>query len=89
MAPGHRATAEPPLEVTNTSKAEEEEDLNGNKEVLGPLPDENGNRRQAAKQEREDDEYSNKEPNGSQSSVVVESEDKENKDQSEDKENDS
>ena len=65
MAPGHRATIEPLLEVTNTSKAKEEEDLNGNKEVLGPLLDENGNRRQAAKQEREDDKYSNKEPNGS------------------------
>jgi hypothetical protein len=65
VAPGYRATAEPPLEVTNTSKAEEEEDLDGNKEVLSPLLDKNGNRRQAAKQEREDDEYSNKEPNGS------------------------
>jgi hypothetical protein len=28
----------------------EEEDLDGNKEVLGPLPDKNGNRQQAAKQ---------------------------------------
>jgi hypothetical protein len=49
VAPGYRATVEPPLEVTNASEAKEEEDLNGNKEVLGPLLDENGNRRQAAK----------------------------------------
>jgi hypothetical protein len=39
------ATIEPPLEVTNASKAKEEEDLNSNKEVLGPLLDENGNGR--------------------------------------------
>jgi hypothetical protein len=64
VAPGYWATAEPPLEVTDTSKAEEE-DLNGNEEVLSPPPDENGDRRQAAEQEREDDKYSNKEPNGS------------------------
>ena len=80
MAPGYRATIEPPLEVTDASEAEEEEDLNGNEEVLGPLPDENGDGRQAAKQEREDDEYSSEEPNGSQSSVAAEYEDKENKD---------
>jgi len=65
VAPGYRAIAEPPLEVTNASKAKEEEDLNGNKEVLGPLLDKNSNRRQVAKQERKDNEYSNKEPNGS------------------------
>ena len=41
---GHQATVEPPLEFTDTSKAKEEEDLNGNKEVLGPLLDKNGNR---------------------------------------------
>jgi len=45
VAPGHRAIAEPPLEVTDTSKAEEEEDLNGNKKVLGPPLDENGDGR--------------------------------------------
>ena len=49
MVPGHRATAEPPPEVTDASEAKEEEDLNGNEEVLGPLLDENGNRRQVAK----------------------------------------
>ena len=43
MAPGHWATVEPPLEVTDASKAKEEEDFNGNKEVLGLLLDENGN----------------------------------------------
>jgi hypothetical protein len=80
VAPSYRATIEPPLEVTNASKAEEEEDLNSNKEVLGPLPDKNGNRRQAAKQEREDDKYSNEEPNGSQSLVAAKYKDKENKD---------
>ena len=73
MAPSYRAIAEPLLKVTNTFKAKEEEDLNSNKEedlnsnkeVLGPLLDKNGNRRQAAKQERKDDKYSNKKPNGS------------------------
>jgi len=49
VAPGYWATIEPLLEVTNASKAEKEEDLNGNKEVLGPLLNKNGNRRQAAK----------------------------------------
>ena len=49
VAPGYRATTEPPLEVTNTSKAEEEKDLDSNKEVLSPLLDKNGNRRQVAK----------------------------------------
>ena len=44
VAPGYRATAEPPLEVTNASKAKEKEDLNSNKEVLSPLLDKNGNR---------------------------------------------
>ena len=65
MEPSYRATIEPPLEVTNASKAKEEENLNGNEEVLGPLLDKNGDGRQAAEQEREDNEYSNKEPNGS------------------------
>jgi len=45
VAPGYRATAEPLLEVTNTSKAKEEEDLNSNKEVLGPPPNKNGDGR--------------------------------------------
>jgi len=45
VAPGYWATAEPPLEVTNASEAKEEEDLDGNEEVLGPLLDKNGNRR--------------------------------------------
>ena len=49
MAPGHWATAEPPLEVTNASKAEEKEDLNSNEKVLSPLLDKNSNRQQAAK----------------------------------------
>jgi hypothetical protein len=44
VAPGYRATAEPLLEVTDASEAKEEEDLDGNKEVLGPLLDENGDR---------------------------------------------
>ena len=44
MAPSYRATAEPPLEVTNASKAKEEEDLNSNKEVFSPLLNKNGNR---------------------------------------------
>ena len=87
MAPGYWATAKPPLEVTDAFEAEEEKDLNGNEEVLGPLPDENSNGQQAAEQEREDDEYSNKEPNGSQSLVAAKYKDKENKDQLEDKEN--
>jgi hypothetical protein len=65
VAPSYRATAEPLLEVTNTSKAKEEEDLNSNEEVLSPLLDKNGNRRQVAEQERKDNEYSNKELNGS------------------------
>jgi len=87
VAPGHWATVEPPLEVTDASKAKEEEDLDGNEKVLGPLPDENGNGRQAAKQECEDDKYSNKEPNGSQSLIAAKYKDEENKDQLEDKKN--
>ena len=46
MAPALRATVEPPPD-TKVSKAENK-DLDGNKEVLGPLPEENGNRREAA-----------------------------------------
>ena len=49
MAPSYWATIKPLLKVTNASKAKEEEDLNGNKEVLSPLLDKNGNRQQAAK----------------------------------------
>ena len=37
MVPSHWATTKPLLEVTDASKAEEEEDLNNNKEVLSPL----------------------------------------------------
>ena len=44
MAPSHRAIVEPLLEVTNASKAKEEEDLNSNKEVLNSLLDKNSNR---------------------------------------------
>ena len=44
VAPGYQATVKPLLEVTNAFKAKEEEDLNGNKEVLSPLLDKNGNR---------------------------------------------
>ena len=44
VAPGHWATIEPLLEVTNASKAKEEEDLNSNKEVLNSLLDKNSNR---------------------------------------------
>ena len=65
MAPGYWAIIEPLLEVTNASKAKEEEDLNSNKKVLSPLPDKNSDGQQAAKQEHKNDEYSNKEPNGS------------------------
>jgi len=42
--------AEPPPD-TKVSKVKDE-DLDGNKEVLGPLPEENGNGREAAEQER-------------------------------------
>ena len=45
MAPGYWATVEPLLEVTNTSKAKEEEDLDSNKEVLSPLLNKNGDGR--------------------------------------------
>ena len=44
MAPGYWATAKPLLEVTDASKAEEEEDFNSNEEVLGPLPDKNSDK---------------------------------------------
>ena len=44
VALGYWATIEPSLEVTNASKAKEEEDLNSNKEVLSPLLDKNGDR---------------------------------------------
>jgi hypothetical protein len=47
------ATAEAPPDITYFDI--EEEDLDGNEEVLGPLLDENGDGRQAAKQEREDE----------------------------------
>jgi len=44
VAPSYWATAKPLLEVTDASKAKEEEDLNSNKEVLGPLLDKDSNR---------------------------------------------
>ena len=47
MAPALRATVEPPPD-TKASKAKEE-DLDGNKEVLGPLLEKNSDRREAAK----------------------------------------
>ena len=46
MAPALRATVKPPPDI-KVSKAEDE-DLDGNEEVLGPLLEENGNRQEAA-----------------------------------------
>jgi len=51
VAPTLRATVEP-LPDIKVSKAEDK-DLDGNKEVLGPLLKENGDRREAAEQERD------------------------------------
>ena len=49
LPPANQATAEPLL---NISDAEfNYEDLNSNKEILGPQLDKNGNRQEAAKQE--------------------------------------
>jgi hypothetical protein len=48
VAPALRATAKP-LPNIEVSKAEDE-DLDSNKEVLGPPPEENGNGQEAAKQ---------------------------------------
>ena len=50
MAPALRATVEPLLN-TKVSKVKDK-DLDSNKEVLGPLLEENSNRQEAAKQER-------------------------------------
>ena len=47
MAPVLRATAEP-LPDIKVSKVKDK-DLDGNKEVLGPLPEENSNGREATK----------------------------------------
>ena len=47
MAPALRATVEPPPD-TKVSKVKDK-DLDSNKEVLGPLPEENSNRREATK----------------------------------------
>ena len=63
MAPALRATVEPPPN-TEVSEAEDK-DLDSNKEVLGPLPEENGNRQEAAEQER------NKEDNRSIASSAL------------------
>jgi len=46
VAPALRAMVEP-LPDTKVSEVEDE-DLDGNEEVLGPLLEENGNRREAA-----------------------------------------
>ena len=52
MPPAHWATAEA---LPNTTYSDiKEEDLDGNKKVLGPLLNKNGDRRQAAEQERKD-----------------------------------
>ena len=57
MALALRATVKPLLNI-KVSKAENK-DLDGNKEVLGPLPKENSNRQKAAEQERnKEDNYS-------------------------------
>ena len=50
MAPALRATIEPPPNIKVFKS--KDKDLEGNKEVLGPLLEENSNRREAAKQER-------------------------------------
>jgi len=50
VAPALRATVEP-LPNIKVSEAEDK-DLDGNEEVLGPLLEENGDRREAAEQER-------------------------------------
>ena len=49
VAPALKAIVEPLFDI-KVSKAEDE-DLDGNKEILGPLPEENGDRREAAKQQ--------------------------------------
>jgi hypothetical protein len=46
VAPALRATVEPPPNI-KVSKAKDK-DLNSNKEVLGPLLEENSNRQEAA-----------------------------------------
>ena len=57
VAPALRATVEP-LPNTKVSKVKDK-DLDDNKEVLGPLLEENSNRREAAEQERnKEDNYS-------------------------------
>jgi hypothetical protein len=53
VAPTLRATVEPPPNI-KVSKAKDK-DLDSNKEVLGPLLKENSNRREAAKQERDEE----------------------------------
>ena len=52
MPPAHWATAKALPDTTHFNI--KEEDLDSNKEVLGPLPDKNGDGQQAAKQKRED-----------------------------------
>ena len=53
VAPALRAIVEPPPNI-KVSKAKDK-DLDSNKEVLGPLLEENSNRREAAKQERNEE----------------------------------
>jgi hypothetical protein len=53
VAPTLRATVEPPPNI-KVSKAKDK-DLDSNKEVLGPLLKENSNRREAVKQERDEE----------------------------------
>ena len=68
VAPTLRAIVEPPPNI-KVSKAKDK-DLDGNKEVLGPLLEENSNRQEAAKQER------NKEDNRSITLSVLTTSDK-------------
>ena len=53
LPPTNWATAEPLLDISDAKF--NYKDLDGNKEVLGPQLDENGNRWEAAEQEREAD----------------------------------
>ena len=72
MAPALRATVEPPPDI-EVSEAKDE-DLDSNKEVLGPLLEENSNGREAAEQER------NEEDNRSIASSVLTASDKDRND---------
>ena len=52
VPPAYWAIAEAPPDTTYSDI--EEEDLDSNEEVLGPLPDKNGDKQQAAKQKYKD-----------------------------------